>query len=79
MIYKVKYYKLAIMKDGRIGNISQGQATGYMNTDIEYIQDTLNYHLELRKQAAVVTSIKSVSGTILCNIPSIKCGKEVNP
>lgn len=62
MSYKVNYYTLAIMNDGRTGNIKQD--TGHFFTDkpIEDIPTIINDKLMPKKQVAVVVKIEDVKG-----------------
>jgi hypothetical protein len=62
MAYKVKYYKLALMKDGTNGNINQGQGVIFTDAPIEQIPTILNDHLQEKKRIGVITNIESISG-----------------
>lgn len=65
MSYKVNYYKLAIMEDGHLGNISQG--AGYIFTDktIQEIPAMLNEYLKKDKCAGVITKVEDLGGVCI--------------
>ena len=68
-MYKVNYAKLAIMSDGGVGNISQGNDIAYMDCDIELIPPRLRSHLlgtgEEKKYFPFRISIKWIDGHIV--------------
>ena len=58
MSYKVDYYTLEKMDDGRVGNMQQ--SNGYFFTDkkISEIQEAINKHLEPLKRIAVIIKME---------------------
>lgn len=65
MAYKVDYYKLSIMDDGRIGNINQGVGHIFTDSLIENIPQVLNDYLKPKKYVAIITKIENVGGVCL--------------
>ena len=76
MSYKVTYYMLAIMKDGSIGNVSQGGGVVYTDTQIQDIPTLLNTHLGKRRKPSigVIQEILDVGGE--CLIDATNLNKE---
>lgn len=72
MLYKVKYYTLAMIKKGdndyEIGNVKQYSDTYYTDTDIKNIQEFLEISIAnrkgLMKYKPVITSIELIEGHI---------------
>lgn len=62
MSYKVDYYTLARMDDGRIGNMRQSVGHFFTDLNIEEIPTAINRHLEMKKQVAVIVKIEDVKG-----------------
>ena len=60
-----KYFTLAILKDGTVGNVKQ--STGQFVTDLtlSQIEDALNKVFEDKKQKAFITEVKEVKGFVL--------------
>ncbi len=65
MSYKVSFYTLAKMSDGRIGNIRQSSDVCYTDIEIEEIPSMLDRALEPKKRVAVIQEIKKVDGFVL--------------
>ena len=65
MSYKVNYYTLAKMEDGRIGNIRQ--STGHLFTDkeISEIPKALDDYLKKSNKVGVIEKIENVKGFCL--------------
>lgn len=49
-MYKVKYTKIAVMKDGTAGNISQGDDIAYVDCNINNIEEKLQEFLQDKKK-----------------------------
>ena len=64
-MYKVKYTKLAIMKDGTIGNISQGGDTAYMDCGLKNIEALLTNDLLDKKRCPVINNIEKINGHVV--------------
>ena len=66
-MYKVDYYKLSILKDESIGNISQGNATAYMDCLIQDIPIKLKQHgININKKYyPIITNIEKIEGLII--------------
>lgn len=70
MLYKVKYYTLAMIKRDdngyEVGNIKQYNDTYYTDTDIKNIQEFLEVSIAnrkgLMKYKPVITSIELIDG-----------------
>lgn len=62
MSYKVNYYTLAKMDDGRIGNIKQSTDHAFTDCVIEKIPERLNEFLAEKKRVAVIEKIENVGG-----------------
>jgi hypothetical protein len=65
MSYKVNYYTLAKMSDGRTGNLEQDRGQFYTDLTIENIPKRLNEYLEPKKQIGIITKIEDVEGVCL--------------
>lgn len=62
MAYKVNYYTLAILLDGRTGNVLQNTGVAYTNEKIENIPKIINEFLSEKKLVAVIQDITEVKG-----------------
>ena len=65
MSYKVEYQTLAIMNNGRTGNINQGNGVVYTDTNIAAIPVALDKHLEAKKLVGVITDITKLKGVCI--------------
>jgi hypothetical protein len=65
MSYKVKYYTLAKMDDGSIGNVRQSGGEFYTDIDLAHIQTRIDGKLESKKQVAIITNIEKKKGFVL--------------
>lgn len=65
MSYKVNYYTLAKMNDGKNGNIIQDTNHFFTDLKIEDIPKKLNEYLEPKKQIGVIEKIENVKGICL--------------
>ncbi len=68
-MYIVKYTKLAIMKDGTRGNISQGDETAYIDCEFEDIRTKLKAYLlrseRAKKNWPLINTVKKIKGHIV--------------
>lgn len=65
MSYKVNYYTLAKMGDGKIGNVQQDCGHFFTDSKIEDIPKKLNDYLEQKKLIGVIEKIEDVKGICL--------------
>ena len=65
MSYKVNYYTLAKMEDGRSGNIKQESSHFFTDSKIEDIPNVLNKYLEPKKRIGIIEKIEDVKGLCL--------------
>jgi hypothetical protein len=67
MSYKVEYYTLAKMAEGKTGNVKQSEGICYTDMTIDKIENAINAHLsDLGKdQVCVLTNVQLVSGYTL--------------
>lgn len=64
-MYQVEYTKLAIGKDGEVGNISQGKGIAYMDCLIDQIQSRLEADIEKDKKWPCVDKVTRIKGHIV--------------
>lgn len=64
MAYKVIFYTLATLGDGKIGNLRQGDGVIYTDKSIEEIPTAVNNDLLARgkEQVGIITSIEETKG-----------------
>ena len=65
MSYKVNYYTLAKLPEGKIGNIKQNDGHFYTDSKIEEIPIVLNKYLEEKNKVGVILKIEDVGGNVL--------------
>ena len=65
MSYKVNYYALAKMEDGRIGILKQVSGHFFTDSKIEEIPNILNKYLEPKKRIGIIEKIEDVKGLCL--------------
>lgn len=65
MAYRVDYHTLAILPDGKIGNIRQESGHVYTDCKIEEIPAKLNEFLEQKKRVAVIQKVENVGGACI--------------
>ena len=65
MSYKVEYYTLAKMPDGRVGNIKQSSKHCFTDIEISMIPEALEKHLEKDKLVAIIQKIEDVGGVCI--------------
>lgn len=73
-MYQVEYTRLALLGDGKPGNVSQGDDVSYMDCEIEHIEamlrNELNREERTHKYYPVVNKITKIKGHIVnqqCN------------
>jgi len=64
-VYQVTYQTVAIMHDGRHGNIIQSKDTAYCCSNIIDIQSKLESYLKSAKRYPIIQNIKKIDGHIL--------------
>lgn len=65
MVYKVTFYTLAILSDGRIGNLRQNGGIFFTDNKIEDIQNAIDEHLLINHRVAVIEKIEKAGDFIL--------------
>lgn len=67
MAYKVKYTTLALLEDGKAGNIPQGNETIYTDWPIDVIKAKIDesFFIKGKKLVAVIDLIERVEGSCL--------------
>ncbi len=65
MAYKVSYYTLAQLPEGKVGNIKQGEGHFYTDENIAAIPELIRQHLEPKGKVPVIQKIESVGGITL--------------
>ena len=65
-MFKVEYSKLAVLPDGSIGNINQGNDIAYIDSDLENVPQLLsNYLFENGdKYTHIINKVTNVKGHI---------------
>lgn len=58
MSYKVNYYTLAKIADGRVGNVEQDRGHFFTDSKIEDIPKILNDYLEPKKKIGIIDKIR---------------------
>lgn len=64
-MYIVTFDKLAIAKDGTVGNVSQGQGMAYMNCSLTDIEVVLSDRLAAEKTKPVVVYVNRAAGIVI--------------
>lgn len=65
MSYKVTFQTLAIMNDGKAGNVVQSREVIYTDVAIEEIPTVIDKSLEKRKRKCEILTIENVPGICL--------------
>lgn len=65
MSYKVNYYTLALMPDGKAGNIRQSAGHVFTDRDIADIPAALNEYLKIKEQVGIIEKIEKVGGACI--------------
>lgn len=65
MSYKVTYYTLAIMENGRAGNIKQSFGHVFTDKQIPEIPEALNAFLKASDRVGVIEKIEDVKGNCI--------------
>lgn len=70
-MYRVNYAKLALMKNGTTGNISQGDDVAYMNCSLGLVEKRLEMYLShdnrKKKYVPVIRSVERIPGHLVLN------------
>lgn len=65
-MFKVEYSRLAVLPDGSIGNVNQGNDVAYIDTSLEAIPQSLDNHLfeHGNKYKHVINKVTLIKGHI---------------
>ena len=64
-MYKIEIELLALMEDGRAGNISQGQRTIYTDLELDEIQTRIDQELKKEGYSGLIISANKRYATII--------------
>lgn len=66
-MFKVTYETLAIMSDGRVGNVYQGGGTAYTDVPLEHVRPAIDIYLDPKRRVCEIIKIESVKGHVIAN------------
>lgn len=75
-IWKIKYDTLAILDDGRKGNVSQGMGIAYIDCEFDDIREHLEKHLSKSKKFPLIKEVTKELGEI---VPVVQEPVEYKP